>query len=250
MPSRAKRNQRKNKKEPASAREWKRAPWLIRFFWSGRPASFLRPRRHHRRMPSVVCSVAGRPHPINTHMFRPAQPFPISDLVVAAAASALSSPSSSLRCVLDLCTDCRGSSRWMRASRWFSLWNFGCDNLLIRILIAAVDLISGGVAGEDPKTETSADQCSWLGNGRTQIYKYAWGRGRQGLWSAAAGLGVGGGRWDQHRLWWVVCPCVLSEKGSRPIEKIESATTLVFILEPKPTLFYSFVGFAWLGCGM
>jgi hypothetical protein len=29
-----------------------------------------------------------------------------------------------------------------------------------------------------------------------------------------------------------------------PIEKIESATALVFILELKPALFYSFVGFA------
>jgi hypothetical protein len=43
---------------------------------------------------------------------------------------------------------------------------------------------------------------------------------------------------------------VEERKQVRPIEKNESATTLVFIFEPKPTLFYSFVGFTWLGCGM
>jgi hypothetical protein len=43
-----------------------------------------------------------------------------------------------------------------------------------------------------------------------------------------------------------------SEKGSRSArsKKIESAMALVFILEPKSALFYSFVGFAQLGCGM
>jgi hypothetical protein len=81
------------------------------------------------------------------------------------------------------------------------------------------------------------------------------GQQQQGLRSTVAGHGSLGSTdgWCPYILFFFELVSLRSFrewKQVRPIEKIESATTLVFILQPKPALFYSFVRFAWLGCSM